>query len=87
MRQRSPFSTPEASLYPFGPRQHIAPSKPHRQIDHQEYLVEHRPQPRNPQALEPVGKSPIDHQHGSGNVEHARRIGQSEHIERERFAP
>ena len=85
MRECRPPPLPETSLYPFGTCQHIAPAEPHRQIDHQKNLVEHGPQPRNPQAFEPVSKSPVHHQHGAGDVEHARRIGQPQHVKRQRL--
>lgn len=81
-----PPPLPETGLYPFGARQHIAPAEPHRQIDHQENLIEHGPQPWNPQTFEPISKSPIHHQHGAGNIKHARCIRQPQHIKRQRLS-
>ncbi len=74
MRQSSSFSMSETGFNPFGTCQHITSAQPYGKIHHQEYLIEHRPQPRNPQTLETICKGPINHQHGSGNIKHTRSI-------------
>ena len=76
----------EAKLNPLGPGQHVRAPQPGAQEHHQKNLIEHRPQERQPDALEPVGEEPVDHQHRARDVEHARGIGDAEQIPGQRLA-
>ena len=76
----------EPGLDPFRAGHHIGPPQPDGHIDHQENLVEHRPEPRQPYALHAVGGRHIHQPHGAGNIEHTRRVGNPQHIPRQ-FVP
>ncbi len=61
----------ETRLDPLGAGHHVRSPEPRRQIHHQEDLVESRPQPRDPDALQSIDEHPVDQQHGAADVEHA----------------
>src|SRR5271157_5406905 len=70
----------EARLDPFRASHHIRAPQPRGHIDHEEYLVERRPEPRNPDALESVHKHPVDKQHGAADIEHPRSVGNAKDV-------
>ena len=72
----------EACLNPLGAGHHNGPPQPGREVNHQEYLVESRPQPRDPDALQSIDAHPVDQQHGAADVEHTRGVRDPEHIPR-----
>ena len=61
MRECRSLAFTEAGFDPFGSGEHIGTPQPYRQINHEEYLIEYRPQPGNPETFESVGKCPVNH--------------------------
>ena len=78
--------TAEAGLDPFGARQHVRPAQPGRKVHSEEDLVEDRPEPRNPDALQAVDEAQGYQPHGAGYVEHPGGIGEPEHVPGQCFA-
>ena len=70
----------EAGLDPLRAGHHLGAAQPRGEIDHQEDLVEGRPEPWNPHALQAVDEHPVHQQHGAADVEHARCIGDAQQI-------
>ena len=85
MGELGPGARPEPGLDPFRSRHHLRPPEPDGQIDHQEYLVEHRPDPGEPHALQPVDEQDVDKPHGAGDVKHPGSIRHAEHPPGERI--
>ena len=73
-------------LDPFCAGHHARAPQPDREEHHEEDLVEHRPEPGEPDLFETVNKQDVDQPHGSGDIEHARSVGDAEHPPRERIA-
>jgi hypothetical protein len=86
MRQPPPQLITKTHPNPLRARQHVRPAQPRRQIDHQKDLVEHRPQPGHPNALQPINERQGHHPHRPRNVEHPRRVRQTQHVPRKRLA-
>ena len=61
MRECRSLAFTKAGFDPFGSGEHIGTPQPHRQINHEEYLIEYRPQPGNAETFESVGKCPVNH--------------------------
>jgi hypothetical protein len=83
VRPRAPA---EAGLNPLGAGQHVRAPQPRAQEHHQEDLVEHRPEKRQPDALHPVHEEPVDHQHRAADIEHAGGVRDPQHVPRQRLA-
>ena len=82
VRKLRAASGAETRLDPLRAGHHVRSPEPCRQINHQEDLVESRPQPRDPDALQSVDEHPVHQQHGSADIEHAGRIRDAEHVPR-----
>ena len=86
LRELAAEAGAEAGLDPLGAGEHVRAAQPGREVDHQEHLVEHRPQPRNPDALQAVHDAERDEPHRAGDVEHAGRVRQAQHVPGEGLA-
>jgi len=86
MRELRPAAFPESRLNPLRAGHHIGTPQPTRQVHHQENLVESRPQPGDPNALQAVDEHPVNQQHGAADVEHSRGIGDAQDVPRHNVA-
>ena len=82
---RSPVFS-KTAYDPFGACHYIGTAQPVGQIHHQEYLIKHRPDPRQPRAFQAVNETYIYQPHGSGDIEHPRSIGNAENPPRKTLA-
>ena len=80
MRKFRAASGPEPRADPFGAGGHVGAAQPRGKINHQEDLVEDRPQPRDPNALQPVNEHQVDQPHGPGDIEHAGGVGDAQEV-------
>jgi hypothetical protein len=80
LRELSAGPAAEARLDPLGAGQRVRAAQPARQVDHQEDLVENRPDPRDPDALQPVHDAERDEPHRPGDVVHVGGVGEAEHV-------
>ena len=86
MRQIRAGVTAEAGLNPFRAGHHIGTPQPLAHEHHQENLVESRPKPRQPEAFQAINEQNINQPHCAADIEHARSIGNAQHVPGQRFA-
>ena len=86
MREPRAASVAESEADPLGASHDSGPPEPDRQEHHEENLIEDGPEPRNPDALEPVDEEQVDQPHGPADVEHAGRVGDAEQVPRDLIA-
>src|SRR5690625_922541 len=80
VRELSTASIAKPELDPFRAGHHARSSQPDRQEYHQEYLIEYRPQPWYPDALQPIYEEQIHHPHRTADVKHAGGVRKSQRI-------
>ena len=86
MRQIRPGVAAETGLNPLGAGEDIGAAHPAAEEHHQENLVERRPQPRQPEAFQAINEQNINQPHRPADVEHARGVGDSQQVPRQRLA-
>src|ERR1035437_3569811 len=80
VRQLSAPSGAEARPDPLRAGHHLGAAQPCGKVNHEEDLIEGGPEPGNPHAFQAVDEHPGDQQHGAADVEHARCVGDAQHI-------
>jgi hypothetical protein len=86
VRERRAAVVAEARLHPLRAGQDVRAPQPRAHEHHQEDLVERRPDPRQPDALEAVEEEHIDQPHRAADVEHARGVRDAEQYQGSSFA-